>query len=540
MVLMLSPLSLAAPLYKGFYAPPLSCPKGSFQKVDRYQVDSSILLDAEHKQGKSPTCGAHAATAVLTALYKYKLREEGKTLCPKQDNLNVLDLIRKMNGSLDDSIDLFSAFWKSKNEFKTLAENSQDVSIGDLVGSEREAQAYSAVVAFERQLPLPKFNIRVISQFDKKEDISEVIIKHFENPSYPLLPIALGTCTEKPCGEHGHGVIATGITKTTCSLPNHEVKELYSIHLQNSWGPGGEGPYDLDQMSMGIMEYGQIIQISPCEGSGCLDHIENESDPQSLAIINYAKANDFHSIERLGSLENINQTENNGLTALYWAAKDGKAQLVEALLKKGADANLVDTVYGITPLWIAAKDGHEEVVKMLLENEAKVDLARRYDDATPLYMAVKNRHLNVMKSLIEYKANANLATHPDGSTPLYEATYNDDVESVQTLLLSNADVNQATRGGYTPLMRAVKRRNVNIIKVLLEIEGIEVDKSIDGKTPLYEAVSNNDVEIVRLLLARGATLGGREIPSGTSFTILALIHVFQPIQKWVRDTFGMR
>ena len=59
------------------------------------------------------------------------------------------------------------------------------------------------------------------------------------------------------------------------------------------------------------------------------------------------------------------------------AARQGKSDVLQALLAKGANPNIRDTE-GRTPLYLAAAAGHDSLVELLLNNAAQPDLADRY------------------------------------------------------------------------------------------------------------------------------------------------------------------
>ncbi|KAI7890678.1 prosome, macropain 26S subunit, non-ATPase, 10, isoform CRA_c [Mucor mucedo] len=62
----------------------------------------------------------------------------------------------------------------------------------------------------------------------------------------------------------------------------------------------------------------------------------------------------------------VQSVDEDGRTALHWAASGGHASIVEYLMNKGAIVNNPDKDAGWTPLMIAVAAGHEDVVKLLL------------------------------------------------------------------------------------------------------------------------------------------------------------------------------
>ena len=64
-------------------------------------------------------------------------------------------------------------------------------------------------------------------------------------------------------------------------------------------------------------------------------------------------------------IPNVNVKGNNNVTPLILASQQGKLDVVEDLLKKGASVNDVMTD-GKTALLMASKNGHTEIVKRLI------------------------------------------------------------------------------------------------------------------------------------------------------------------------------
>jgi len=62
----------------------------------------------------------------------------------------------------------------------------------------------------------------------------------------------------------------------------------------------------------------------------------------------------------------INEQDTNGRTALHVAAQSGDEEMVETLMKHGADPKALDK-HGRDALYCAVEQGHEQVVEMLLD-----------------------------------------------------------------------------------------------------------------------------------------------------------------------------
>jgi ankyrin repeat protein len=68
----------------------------------------------------------------------------------------------------------------------------------------------------------------------------------------------------------------------------------------------------------------------------------------------------------------INESDDNGGTALMWASEFGHEKVVHVLLDRGADVNVQGGQYA-NALQAASVGGHEKVVQMLLNRGADVD-----------------------------------------------------------------------------------------------------------------------------------------------------------------------
>ena len=94
---------------------------------------------------------------------------------------------------------------------------------------------------------------------------------------------------------------------------------------------------------------------------------ENEkTDLMNMAVENSKWV--FYSV-LCGEEKNVNAKEEDGGTTLMFAALNGKKEVIEFLLKKGAVINAQNDV-GKTALMIAAGNGMKDLVELLLKSGA--------------------------------------------------------------------------------------------------------------------------------------------------------------------------
>jgi len=212
----------------------------------------------------------------------------------------------------------------------------------------------------------------------------------------------------------------------------------------------------------------------------------------------------------------VNATQGDGVTALHWAARQGDADLVAALVAAGAKAR-VETRFGAyTPLHLAAERGSAPIVKALVSAGATVD-AKTSTGATPLMLAAASGDTGAITALLGAGANVNAAEDDRLQTPLIFATANNRLDAVRMLIARGADPNAATRltdlgalsrNGENPDGRNLAsppRPDARAARVL--IPGVERQQMFNeqvawqgGMTPLLYAARQGYVDIARTLL----------------------------------------
>ena len=233
-------------------------------------------------------------------------------------------------------------------------------------------------------------------------------------------------------------------------------------------------------------------------------------------------------------------------TALGHACELGCVELVQILLRAGADPNWLYSEKDTTALVLAIDQSNEKIVCLLLDAGADVN-------DFLLQQAVLRGNAPIVQELLRHGADPNLASSRDGDVGIWEsplviainegqdeivhmllnsgadinapavevfnalqaaAKKTDTIDYVQLLLDRGADVNAPASGdsGRSALQAAAEQGNIQHVQILL-LHGADVNASpyeIRGVTALQAASISGHLEVVALLLAAGADINGEE------------------------------
>ncbi|OAL26569.1 hypothetical protein AYO22_04180 [Fonsecaea multimorphosa] len=199
--------------------------------------------------------------------------------------------------------------------------------------------------------------------------------------------------------------------------------------------------------------------------------------------------------------KDIDATDADGRTALWFAASSGQEGVVRLLLDKGANIEVKDNE-GRTALLCATEVGQETVVRLLLDEGANIEV-EDYDGHTALMCAVCEGHEAIIRLLLHEGANIE-AKDNNCKTALSWAAYLWREDIVRLLLDKGANIEVKDSCGTTALSSAAYRGYEDIVRLLLD-KGANLEaKDHFGKAPLWWAAIEKREGIVRLLLERGA------------------------------------
>ena len=257
------------------------------------------------------------------------------------------------------------------------------------------------------------------------------------------------------------------------------------------------------------------------------------------------------------------------LTALMYAARDGQALAVEALVEAGADLDAVNADES-TALLLASINGQFDIATYLVDEGADVTIASM-DGATPLFAVVniqwarltfhpqpttkfeKTHYLDLMTLLLDRGADPNARlkkdlwyiapggaqkerTNASAITAFWKCAAVGDLDGMRLLIERGADPSLASIAGITPLLTAAGAGyhgndevttpygRLPAVKYLIEELGADVNEAdhepppnpdadpnrtrrpAGGFTALHNAASRGDNEMIMYLVSKGGRL----------------------------------
>uniref|UniRef100_A0A3Q1FU78 Kinase D-interacting substrate 220a n=1 Tax=Acanthochromis polyacanthus TaxID=80966 RepID=A0A3Q1FU78_9TELE len=220
----------------------------------------------------------------------------------------------------------------------------------------------------------------------------------------------------------------------------------------------------------------------------------------------------------LDKFKDVDSRSDNGQTPLMVAAEQGNLEILQELIRRGANVNL-DDVDCWTALISAAKEGHIEVVRELLENNANLE-HRDMGGWTALMWAAYKGRTDVAQLLLEKGANPNI-TGQYSVYPIIWAAGRGHAEIVHLLLQHGAKVNCSDKYGTTPLIWAARKGHYESVMHLLA-NGADVDQEgANSMTALIVAVKGGYTEVVKELLKRNPNVNMTDKDGSTALAIAA-------------------
>ncbi len=243
--------------------------------------------------------------------------------------------------------------------------------------------------------------------------------------------------------------------------------------------------------------------------------------PADTRLADAAEHQDPQAIrELLAHHADVNAAQEDGATALHWAAHWDALEAADLLIRAGAKTDAANAL-GVTPLSLACVNGSAAMVEKLLSAGANANLASPSGE-TPLMTCSRSASPEAMKALLAHGANVNAKENLQDQTALMWAVAERHPEVVRLLLAHGADAHARTR-----ITRQLIVREETGARLVCPpppginarcTDGEEVEKG--GSTPLLFAARSGDLESAKMLAAAGANVNDTA-PDGNSVLVVA-------------------
>jgi ankyrin repeat protein len=259
-------------------------------------------------------------------------------------------------------------------------------------------------------------------------------------------------------------------------------------------------------VSIATLLFALVVGVDlPVRGQVLRSSKQKKQDEASVqTFTDAAMRGDRAKVESLlarGMSINAEPAEHKGWTALMAAVTFGRFELVDLLLRRGANAQ-VRLEDGSTTLYQAAQSGDRRIVEELLAAGAKVNETTR-EGRTALIRFAWMGQPELVKLTLGAGADASLRDK-NGDTALDFAARYGDSQSLKTLIPTVADINVPNGSGVTPLMEAAWNPNPGVIETVLAAGADPNVRDENGETALMFAARSVFRPNVRTLLKAGA------------------------------------
>ena len=196
----------------------------------------------------------------------------------------------------------------------------------------------------------------------------------------------------------------------------NKINELYDYRSPLFWA----SRYGNEKVAQALREMGAVEKVDK-EGMG-------EELLKILGVQSADEIDEKRAIELIKDGANIEKKDTFGQTALIWASRYRRVEVVKTLLSRGAKVDEKDND-GDTALMWASANGHVEVVEALIENGAKVD-EKDNKGYTALMRASYSykRRAEVIKALLD--AGAKVDEKNNGGNTAIDLTDDDEIKKM--------------------------------------------------------------------------------------------------------------
>lgn len=237
--------------------------------------------------------------------------------------------------------------------------------------------------------------------------------------------------------------------------------------------------------------------------ANCLEH---PSALLSLVLLNKLSSQIF-----IPSLYSFNVRFQDS-SALIWASRHGRINLIEQLLKYRANPNTVDARLR-TPLFYAVRIEDYQAVHVLVRNGANANWQDR-NLQTPLLFCLERKYLSMARHILTCFDPAVDIRDGKGRNAIWYAVANGDIAMIHALLTSGKDIWTGDYKGICPFNLAIFKQDTVVLTMLLDYTKSNCsteswDWPHTTEHPLCAATRYGSKECLELLISYGASVNVR-------------------------------
>uniref|UniRef100_A0A8C9T394 Transient receptor potential cation channel subfamily A member 1 n=1 Tax=Scleropages formosus TaxID=113540 RepID=A0A8C9T394_SCLFO len=206
-------------------------------------------------------------------------------------------------------------------------------------------------------------------------------------------------------------------------------------------------------------------------------------------------------------LPELNAKDEQGDTPLHWAVERNQAETCEALLRMGADPNLLNAAL-LSPLHLAVNLRHNALISVLL-SERKTDAnLEGHLGNTAVMLACSIDNCEALSILFKHDA-VMCRQNKLGHFAVHAAAFAGSKRAMEAILKRGDEkghvveehINYLDKSFCSPLHLAVRGGNIDVIKLCIS-KGAKIDQQqCDKSTPLHLACTQGALEVVKVMLS---------------------------------------
>ncbi|KAJ8963432.1 hypothetical protein NQ318_018912 [Aromia moschata] len=219
--------------------------------------------------------------------------------------------------------------------------------------------------------------------------------------------------------------------------------------------------------------------------------------------------------------------------SFLWAAFTRRWDLLEGLIRLGADLNYSEPNHGLAALHLASFSGCIPGTQFLVSQGCDVNAV--FKSYAPLHCAAFGDSPDTAMVLLNNGADIHALTNAPYNcreSVLHCAVRANAIACVRLFIHEGADVGQVEYSGVSPIHLAADLGHIECLKALLEARGANVNAKTaeTEQTALHLSAVNGDEECVELLLEKGADANAKNHMSQTPLHLAARVKSYECVQ----------